>query len=47
MPYSEREKILDEIEELEDILAYDAAKSEGDDTIPFSQAVKEIEDGKV
>jgi hypothetical protein len=30
-------------EELESIRAYDEAKSSGDEAIPFSQAIKEIE----
>jgi hypothetical protein len=44
LPYKEWEKILEEIEELEDIRAYDAEKSKGDDVIPFDQAVKEIKE---
>ena len=37
------QKILDELEELESIRAYDAAKSAGDEAIPFEEAVAEIE----
>lgn len=36
-------KLLEEIEELESIRAYDAAKASGDESIPFEQAVSEIE----
>ncbi len=36
-------KVLAELEELESIRAYDAAKSSGDEAIPFDQAVAEIE----
>lgn len=36
-------KILDELEELESIRAYDSAKASGDEAIPFEDAVKEIE----
>ena len=36
-------KILDELEELESIRAYDSAKSSGDEAILFEDAVKEIE----
>jgi hypothetical protein len=36
-------EILADIEELESIRAYDAAKAPGDDAIPFQQALKEIE----
>ena len=36
-------RILQELEELEAIRAYDAAKSSGDEIIPFEQALEEIE----
>ena len=36
-------RILQELEELEAIRAYDAAKSSGDEIIPFKQALEEIE----
>jgi len=36
-------KLLAELEELESIRAYDAAKASGDKAIPFEQAVAEIE----
>ena len=36
-------KLLEELEELESIRAFDAAKSSGDEAIPFEQAVAEIE----
>jgi hypothetical protein len=36
-------KLLAELEELESIRAYDAAKASGDEAIPFEQAVAEIE----
>lgn len=36
-------ELLEAQEELESIPAYDEAKSSGDEAIPFSQAVKEIE----
>jgi hypothetical protein len=35
-------KLLEEIEELESIRAYDAAKASGDEAIPFEQAISEI-----
>ena len=41
----EYEKMLRELEKLESIRAYDAAKSSGESKIPFSQAVNEIEKG--
>ena len=36
-------KLLEALEELESIKAYDKAKSSRDKSIPFEQAVKEIE----
>jgi hypothetical protein len=36
-------KLLAELEELESIRAYDAAKASGDEVVPFEQAVAEIE----
>jgi hypothetical protein len=42
LPYPEWEKVLEEMEELEDIRAYDAAKVDNDEILPFDQAVEEI-----
>ena len=39
-------KLLEELEELEAIRAYDAAKASGDEAIPFEQAVAEIEQNR-
>lgn len=36
-------RLLKELEELESIRAYDAAKASADEVIPFEQAVAEIE----
>ena len=36
-------KILADIEELESIRAFDAAKASGEESIPFSEATQEIE----
>jgi hypothetical protein len=36
-------KLMEKLEELEAIQAYDAAKASGDEAIPFEQAVQEIE----
>ena len=38
-------RILGDLDELESIRAYDAAKASGNEAIPFDQAVREIEDG--
>lgn len=42
LPYKEWEHVLDAMEELDDIHAYDKAKSHKSEPMPFSQAVKEI-----
>jgi hypothetical protein len=39
----EYHKILEELEELEDIRAYDEAKASGEVPIPLEQALNEIE----
>ncbi len=45
------EHLLEELEELDDIRAYDEAKleieREGDEAIPLQQAMREIKEGKV
>ena len=43
LPIEDYLKLLEELEELESIRAYDAAKSSGDEAIPFERAVREIE----
>ncbi len=40
---SDYQALLDDIEELESIRAYDAAKACGETAIPFEQAIGEIE----
>ena len=37
------QQMLEELEELDDIRAYDAAKASGDEAIPFDQAMAEID----
>ncbi|MFN2455792.1 MAG: hypothetical protein ABR577_16400 [Pyrinomonadaceae bacterium] len=37
-------ELLEAHEELESIRAYDEAKTSGDEAIPFSQAIEEIEE---
>jgi len=46
MPIDQYNKMLEQLEEIDDIRAYDAAKAEEDEVIPFDQAVKEIEEGR-
>lgn len=36
-------KMLEELEELESIRAYDKAKASGEGAIPFEQAIREID----
>jgi len=36
-------ELMEQLEELEDIKAYDEAKANEDEVIPFEQAIKEIE----
>ncbi len=45
LPFDEWRQILEEIEELEDIRAYDAAKAQPSQPIPFKQALHEIQQG--
>ena len=42
---AEWERIVDDLEELDDIRAYDKAKTGPQDTVPFEQAVREIDEG--
>ena len=43
---SDYEKLLEELEELDSIRAYDAAKASGDEAIPLEEAIDEIERGQ-
>jgi exonuclease VII small subunit len=43
LPIRDYEKMLHELEELEDIKAYDLAKARKSDPVSFNQAVKELE----
>ena len=40
LPIDEYNKMLEQLEEAEDIKAYDAAKASDDEIIPFDQAIK-------
>lgn len=42
LPYSEWNRVMADMEELEDIRAYDRAKAGRDEAIPFERAVKEL-----
>ena len=45
LPYVEWQSILEDMEELDDIRAYDKAIAGNDEIIPFDQAVEEIREG--
>ena len=42
LPFKEWQKVLEALEELDDIKAYDDAKSQPSELISFEQAVEEI-----
>jgi len=46
IPLDEWERIQEEMEELEDIRAYDEAKMEPSDPIPFKKAIAKIQKEK-
>ena len=46
MPIDQYNKMMEQLEEINDIRAYDAAKAQDDEIIPFDQAVREIEKGR-
>ncbi len=47
LPFNEWENIMSEIEELDDIRSFDAAKADAGITIPFEQAIKEIKNNAI
>ena len=46
MPIEQYDKMMEQLEEIDDVRSYDAAKAEEDEVIPFDQAVREIEEGR-
>ena len=46
LPFSEWEQLMEELEELEDIRAYDEAKAQPSEPIPFEDAVREVQSGE-
>jgi len=46
LPLAEWQQILDELEELEDIRAFDEAKAQGSDPVPLDEVVRKIERGE-
>lgn len=47
LPYGEWQKIVEEMEELDDIRTYDESKAQPSDSVLFDTAVKEIREGKI
>lgn len=51
MPVEEYERLIEALEDLDDVRIYDEAKAEiereGSDPIPLEQAMREIREGKV
>ena len=45
LPLAEWEQIVEELEELDDIRAYDQAKAGPQEAVPLEQAVREIQEG--
>ncbi len=44
LPISEWEQVIEELEELDDIRAYDKAKAASQDSIPLDHAISEIQE---
>ena len=45
LPLAEWERIVEELDDLDDIRAYDEAKNAPEEPVPFEQAVREIQEG--
>jgi len=43
LPLSDWTRLIEELEELDDIRAYDEAKADSQETVPFTRAVAEIQ----
>ena len=44
LPIDDYNRMLEQLDEKDDVKAYDDAKASGDEVIPFDQAIKEIEE---
>ena len=44
LPIEDYERLMDDLDELYDVRAYDAAKAEGGEAIPWEQLKAELED---
>jgi hypothetical protein len=47
LPLNTWPQIKEELEELDEIRAYDEAKAQTSEPIPFEQAMREIDEGKI
>ena len=47
LPLAAWQQIKEELEELEDIRAYDEAKAQPSEPVPFEQALREIHEGRI
>jgi PHD/YefM family antitoxin component YafN of YafNO toxin-antitoxin module len=47
LPLAAWQQIKEELEELDDIRAYDEAKAQPSEPVPFEQAIREIQEGKI
>jgi PHD/YefM family antitoxin component YafN of YafNO toxin-antitoxin module len=47
LPLAAWQQIKEELEELDDIRAYDEAKAQPSEPVPFKQAMREIQDRRV
>ena len=45
LPVIEWDRVIEELEELDDIRAFDAARNTPQESVPFEQAVREIGEG--
>jgi PHD/YefM family antitoxin component YafN of YafNO toxin-antitoxin module len=43
LPFSEWQRLMEDVEELEDIRAYDKAKAKHEGSVPFEEAVQRIQ----
>jgi PHD/YefM family antitoxin component YafN of YafNO toxin-antitoxin module len=46
VPWEEWQELLEALEELDDVKAYDEAKRQPSDPVPFDQAVREIREAE-
>ena len=47
LPLATWQQIKEELEELDDIRAYDEAKAKPSEPVPFEQAMRQIREGKM